>query len=164
VKSDGLSAGGNNLTEENPERCAATLPLPYTSPIHERRREMYIAGVQKTYGAWPSPISAEAVATQGLRMGGVAVDGEDVYWLEGRPKDGGRNVLMRVRPDGRRSEVTPSGFNVRTRVQEYGGGAFVLANRTAYFSMRPHRKSSWEWMKASVSIFLAAETVSALKE
>jgi len=95
---------------------------------------MYIAGVQKTYGAWPSPISAEAVATQGLRMGGVAVDGEDVYWLEGRPKDGGRNVLMRVRPDGRRSEVTPSGFNVRTRVQEYGGGAFVLANRTAYFS------------------------------
>ena len=95
---------------------------------------MYSAGVERAFGTWPSPISAEAVATQGLRMGGVAVDGDDVYWLEGRPKDGGRNVLMRVRPDGRRSEVTPSGFNVRTRVQEYGGGAFVLANRTVYFS------------------------------
>src|SRR5512145_119427 len=95
---------------------------------------MYSAGVQKGYGTWPSPISADAVATQGLRMGGVAVDGDDVYWLEGRPKDGGRNVLVRSSADGRRSEVTPQGFNVRTRVQEYGGGAFVLASRAVYFS------------------------------
>jgi dipeptidyl aminopeptidase/acylaminoacyl peptidase len=95
---------------------------------------MYSAGVQKGYGTWPSPISAEAVATQGLRLGGVAVDGDDVYWLEGRPNEGGRNVLIRTGADGRRSEVTPPGFNVRTRVQEYGGGAFVLANRAIYFS------------------------------
>jgi dipeptidyl aminopeptidase/acylaminoacyl peptidase len=67
-------------------------------------------------------------------MGGVAVDGDDVYWLEGRPNEGGRNVLIRVRADGRRSTMTPPGFNVRTRVQEYGGGAFVLANRAIYFS------------------------------
>jgi hypothetical protein len=95
---------------------------------------MYSAGVQRAYGTWPSDISAEAVATQGLRMGGVAVDGDDVYWLEGRPTDGGRNVLVRATADGGRSEVTPPGFNVRTRVREYGGGAFVLGNRAVYFS------------------------------
>ena len=95
---------------------------------------MYSAAVQNGYGTWPSPISAEAVAIQGLRIGGVAIDGDDVYWLEGRPNEGGRNVLMRATADGRRSAVTPPGFNVRTRVQEYGGGAFVLANRAVYFS------------------------------
>ena len=69
-------------------------------------REMYSACVHKGYGTWPSPISAEAVATQGLRMGGVAVDGDDVYWLEKRPNEGGRNVLIRMKADGRRITMT----------------------------------------------------------
>ena len=43
----------------------------------------------------PSPISAEAVAAQGIRLGSVAVDGADVYWLERRPHEGGRSVLVR---------------------------------------------------------------------
>jgi dipeptidyl aminopeptidase/acylaminoacyl peptidase len=90
--------------------------------------------VQRNYGTWPSPVSAAAVATLGLRLGGVAVDGDDVYWLEGRPKEGGRNVLIRSSADGRHRVVTPAGFNVRTRVQEYGGGAFVLADKAIYFS------------------------------
>ena len=55
------------------------------------------------YGTWPSPISAALVADQGLRLSAVTLDGDDIYWLEGRPAEGGRNVLVR-RTAGRRRE------------------------------------------------------------
>ena len=90
--------------------------------------------MQKPYGTWPSPISAQAVATQGVRLGSVAVDGGDVYWLERRPNEGGRSVLVRRRADGRHEDLTPQGFNVRTRVHEYGGGAYIVAGGKIYFS------------------------------
>ena len=87
-----------------------------------------------TYGTWPSPISAATVAAQGLRLGAVAVDGADIYWIEGRPHEGGRNVLVRRQPDGSTSDVIPPSFNVRSRVHEYGGGAYVVSQGTVYFS------------------------------
>ncbi|HKH70821.1 MAG TPA: prolyl oligopeptidase family serine peptidase [Vicinamibacterales bacterium] len=74
------------------------------------------------------------MASQGVRLGSVAVDGDDVYWLERRPNEGGRSVLVRRRADGRREELTPQGFNVRTRVHEYGGGAYIVAGGDIYFS------------------------------
>ena len=88
----------------------------------------------RPYGTWPSPISAEVVAAQGVRLGAVAVEGDEVYWLEGRPHEGGRNVLVRRRPDGTTADVIPSGFNVRSRVHEYGGGAYVVSRGVVYFS------------------------------
>jgi dipeptidyl aminopeptidase/acylaminoacyl peptidase len=90
--------------------------------------------VQKAYGTWVSPISAQVVAAQGLRLGAVSVDGDDIYWLEGRPTEGGRSVLVRRSPDGRHTDLTPPGFNVRTRVHEYGGGAYLVVNGEIYFS------------------------------
>ena len=90
--------------------------------------------MQRPYGTWPSPLSAEIVAAQGLRLGGVAVDGDDIYWLEGRPSEGGRTVLVRRTPDGRTVDVTPPPFYVRTRVHEYGGGAYVVDRGDVYFS------------------------------
>jgi dipeptidyl aminopeptidase/acylaminoacyl peptidase len=90
--------------------------------------------VQQPYGPWRSPLTAALVAAQGLRLGSVAVDGDDVYWLEGRPTEGGRSVLVRRRPDGTIDDVVPEGYNVRSRVHEYGGGAYVVSGGTAYFS------------------------------
>ena len=86
------------------------------------------------YGTWPSSISAERVASQSVRLGAVAVDGDDVYWLEGRPQEGGRNVLVRRRGDGVTADLVPDGFNVRSRVHEYGGGAYVVDRGNVYFS------------------------------
>ncbi len=54
-------------------------------------------------------------------------DGDDLLWLEGRPGDGGRATLVRLRPGGAPGDVSPPGVNVRTRVHEYGGGAFLAA-------------------------------------
>ena len=88
----------------------------------------------RPYGTWPSPISAERVASQSVRLGAVAVDGDDIYWLEGRPHEGGRNVLVRRRDDGSATDVVPEGFNVRSRAHEYGGGAYVVDRGNVYFS------------------------------
>jgi dipeptidyl aminopeptidase/acylaminoacyl peptidase len=90
--------------------------------------------VQKAFGTWPSPITADVVAAQGIRLSGVVIDGDDIYWLEGRPQQGGRNVLVRRRADGQIEDVTPPDFNVRTRVHEYGGGACVVSRGVVYAS------------------------------
>jgi dipeptidyl aminopeptidase/acylaminoacyl peptidase len=67
------------------------------------------------------------------------VDGADIYWLEGRPTEGGRHALVRWR-DGQVREVTPEHANVRTRVHEYGGGAFaVSAGSICYSEFSDHR-------------------------
>jgi dipeptidyl aminopeptidase/acylaminoacyl peptidase len=86
------------------------------------------------YGSWKSPITSDLIVAGTIGLGGVACDGEDIYWLEGRPTEGGRNVLIRRTPDGSVTDITPHPFNVRTRVHEYGGGSFVIADGTIYFS------------------------------
>jgi dipeptidyl aminopeptidase/acylaminoacyl peptidase len=79
------------------------------------------------YGSWSSPIEAATVARAGRRLGAAAIAADGaVWWAEGRPDEGGRVVLMRRPPDGQPEAVTPEGTNVRTRVHEYGGGAWCL--------------------------------------
>jgi dipeptidyl aminopeptidase/acylaminoacyl peptidase len=90
--------------------------------------------VHTAFGTWPSPISAALVAGQGLRLSAVSVLGDDVYWIEGRPQEAGRNVLVRRTADGSITDLTPTGFNVRTRVHEYGGRAYVVHDGVVYFS------------------------------
>ena len=82
------------------------------------------------YGSWPSPLSAAMTAAAGLRHSEPWF-GEDgsAWWLERRPTDEGRTTLVH---DG--EDVTPPGVNVRTRVHEYGGGAWFLHGDTAFFS------------------------------
>ncbi len=77
------------------------------------------------YGSWPSPISAASLAEAGVSMSDLRIAGGDVYWRESRPKERGRQVLMRLR-DGNIAELTPAEFNVRTRVHEYGGNSYVV--------------------------------------
>jgi dipeptidyl aminopeptidase/acylaminoacyl peptidase len=81
-----------------------------------------------------SEISAEFVARSALRFGNVALDGADIYWIEGRPQEGGRNVVVRRSVDGRIEDVTPPSANVRTRVQEYGGAAFIVRDGVIFYS------------------------------
>lgn len=79
------------------------------------------------FGSWRSPISAADVARGGRRLGApaIAADGA-VWWTEGRPEEGGRTVLVRRPRGGEPATATPEGFNVRSRVHEYGGGAWRL--------------------------------------
>ncbi len=86
------------------------------------------------FGFWKSPITSDLVAGESLRLGQIALSGEDIYWSEGRPAEGGRNVIVRLRPGGNPEDVQPPPFSARTRVHEYGGGAFVVDGETVYFS------------------------------
>lgn len=83
-------------------------------------------------GTWPSPITPESLAASGAAVGDVVPDGDDVWWTESRPDDGGRVTLVRWR-DGVATDVTPPGSNVRTRVHEYGGGAWWVDGGVAFY-------------------------------
>jgi len=94
-----------------------------------------MSGLQSTpYGSWKSPITADLIVGQTVRLGQIVVDGEDIYWIEMRPAEGGRNVIVKRTPDGKLTDMTSAGFNARTRVHEYGGGAFTVNKGTLYFS------------------------------
>jgi dipeptidyl aminopeptidase/acylaminoacyl peptidase len=86
------------------------------------------------YGSWRSPITSDLIVAGSLRLGEIRLDGEDIYWSEGRPTEGGRNVVVRQTPDGQVADVTPETFNVRSRVHEYGGGAYIVDRGVVYFS------------------------------
>jgi len=86
------------------------------------------------YGAWASPLDAARVTAGALRLGDIALDRGNVYWTEGRAVEGGRNVVVRRTPDGRTLDVTPGGFNVRSRVHEYGGAAMAVHDGDVYFA------------------------------
>ncbi|UNO39259.1 prolyl oligopeptidase family serine peptidase [Streptomyces sp. MST-110588] len=73
------------------------------------------------YGAWQSPIDARLVAVHDGRPEYVGAVGDEVWWTEPRPAEGGRRALIRRRPDGAEESVLPAPWNVRTRVIEYGG-------------------------------------------
>src|SRR5438309_6970615 len=86
------------------------------------------------YGGWRSPISASLIAAGGVSLAAPEIVDGDVYWLEGKPLEAGRVVLVRQTTDGSREELTPRPLSVRTRVHEYGGGAYTINGRTIFFS------------------------------
>src|SRR5574342_1061676 len=88
----------------------------------------------RPYGSWKSPLTSDLIVAETIGLAGTAIEGDDVYWMELRPKEGGRLVVVRRTPDGRTTDLTPAPFNARTRVHEYGGRAYVVAGGTAYFS------------------------------
>jgi dipeptidyl aminopeptidase/acylaminoacyl peptidase len=86
------------------------------------------------YGTWPSPISAAMVARASRSIRSPLADGNVVYWLESRPEEQGRSVVVRHDSAGIPRDITPADFNVRTRVHEYGGGAYHVVDGTVYFA------------------------------
>jgi len=85
-------------------------------------------------GTWSSPITAARVAAGVRPVGAPRLVGERVLWLQSLPEEGGRTAVASLDAAGRPRIVTPAPFNVRTRVHEYGGGAFAAAGDTVWFS------------------------------
>lgn len=86
------------------------------------------------YGSWPSPVSAATLTRSAAGLGGPVLDAGDVWWSELRPGEGGRVQLVRKQRNGPPTDVLPEGFSARTRVHEYGGGAWVVNDRVAFFA------------------------------
>ncbi|MBV9688114.1 MAG: prolyl oligopeptidase family serine peptidase [Ktedonobacteraceae bacterium] len=86
------------------------------------------------YGSWKSPITSELITSGSIRLASIVLDGQDVYWSESRPTEKGRTVIVCRVVDDKTTDVIPPAFNARTRVHEYGGGAFTASNGVLYFS------------------------------
>ena len=95
------------------------------------------------YGAWESPIAAAMLAADSVRLSGVLVDGEDALWLEGRPTESGRNVLVRCGRGGDTEDITPAPWNVRSRVHEYGGGAAIAHDGNVWLVNDSDQRLYW---------------------
>ncbi len=78
------------------------------------------------YGTWPSPLTAADIVAAGVGLSQPRFTGPHIYWLESRPTEGGRNVVVRRGPDGRCEDVNAAPLNARTRVHEYGGGDYLV--------------------------------------
>src|SRR5713226_221650 len=85
------------------------------------------------YGSWKSPITSDQIVKESIGLSQVRLDGDDIYWIEMRPSEGGRQVIVR-HSAGRMVDVTPREFNARTRVHEYGGGDYEVRGGVVYFS------------------------------
>lgn len=86
------------------------------------------------FGSWRSPITAGLITSSTVGLGQIALDGEDIYWSELRSWEQGRTVVVKQSINHPPTDVTPTGFNVRTRVHEYGGGSFLVGDRSVCFS------------------------------
>ncbi len=86
------------------------------------------------FGSWKSPITSDLIVAGSIGLGAIQLDGDDLYWIEMRPAEKGRYVVVRRTPDGITQDINPGKINVRTRVHEYGGGAYTVNNGIVYFS------------------------------
>jgi dipeptidyl aminopeptidase/acylaminoacyl peptidase len=86
------------------------------------------------YGSWESPIKSAELSSGTLRLGQTQYDNDDLYWIEGRPTEGGKQILVRREKNGTITDVSPRGFNVRTLVNEYGGAPYLVRNGKVFCS------------------------------
>ncbi|HKO84147.1 MAG TPA: S9 family peptidase, partial [Actinomycetota bacterium] len=96
------------------------------SPQHPSQKRAH------PYGLWPSPLDGEQVARQATAYDAVHTSGEAVCWLETRPSQDGRAVVVRWTADAGAADAVPAGFDVGSQVHEYGGGAYLPAGRTLF--------------------------------
>src|SRR5205085_2084106 len=106
------------LLISNPNKRASLMTTPRTAP----------------YGTWKSPITSDLIVKETVGLSQPRIDGSDIYWVEMRPSERGRQVIVRHSADGTRTDINPPEFNARTRVHEYGGGDYVVHDGTVYFS------------------------------
>ncbi|MCU1450799.1 MAG: peptidase family, catalytic domain protein [Acidimicrobiales bacterium] len=88
----------------------------------------------RRHGSWPSPITAALLVQDAVSLGQVEVGGDRVWWLEGRPAEAGRQVVVTWARGEEPHDVVPEGFSARTTVHEYGGGSYATYEETVFFS------------------------------
>ena len=86
------------------------------------------------YGSWKSPLTSDLIVSGAVGLTLPAIEGEDIYWVELRPTEAGRSVIVKRSASGETVDINPPPFNARTRVHEYGGGDYVVHQGIVYFS------------------------------
>ncbi|MDB5871273.1 MAG: peptidase [Ramlibacter sp.] len=92
------------------------------------------ASTTAPFGTWKSPLGGQRVAAGVKPLSAPRISGDSIFWLEGQPAEAGRVAAIRKTASGAPEVITPAPFNVRSRVHEYGGGAYAVDGNTVYFS------------------------------
>jgi len=87
------------------------------------------------FGSWRSPITAELVTQSAPSLDQPQFDGDTLYWLQSRPWESGRTVIMRRLADGTVEDMLPAPLSARTRIHEYGGAPYLVADNWLYFCL-----------------------------
>lgn len=99
------------------------------------------------YAHWKPIISAEDVYKKFTYFLYPQAFDTGLFWIEGRPSEGGRFVLVMKNPKGEISDITPREFSVRTRVLEYGGQAYTVHGTDLYFVNFKDQRIYWQNLK-----------------
>jgi dipeptidyl aminopeptidase/acylaminoacyl peptidase len=89
---------------------------------------------KKAFGSWNSAITTDLMLSDSVGLGEISAYGNDIYWIEMRPQEKGRYVVVKRSPDGQRTDVIPPEFNARSRVHEYGGGSYIMTDKGLVFT------------------------------
>src|SRR5437764_1876150 len=136
-------AGGLSMSNDQPPATAGGFGLLALSSfpaiiafsaLQKLREESRSAVTIAPYGSWKSPITSDLIVKEMIGLSQPRLDGEDIYWIEMRPSERGRQVIVRRSADGATTDINPSEFNARTRVHEYGGGDYVVHDGVVYFA------------------------------
>jgi dipeptidyl aminopeptidase/acylaminoacyl peptidase len=90
--------------------------------------------IEAPYGSWVSPITSDLIVKDSIKLSQAKLVSGILYWVESRPNEAGRCVLVRRLPTGMIEDITPEPFSVRSRVHEYGGGAYTVGDGFIIFS------------------------------
>ena len=81
------------------------------------------------YGSWESTITPQKIIEGGLRFSEIRSNSSELYFLEGRPEEAGRYVIVKQNSSGKIEDVIPENFNSRNAVHEFGGGSFAVGKK-----------------------------------
>lgn len=84
------------------------------------------------FGRWPSPISTKTLTQNTVRLSEPQVSGKDYYWLESRPEESGRSVLVQQKPGQKPQDILPKSISIKTRAHEYGGASYLITGDTLF--------------------------------
>jgi len=85
------------------------------------------------YGSWKSAIDADQLVQGSVRLSEASLVDGRCYWLESRPAEKGRSVLVQHCPKRGRRDITPAPLSVRSKAHEYGGASYLVSDNTVYF-------------------------------
>lgn len=86
------------------------------------------------FGSWESPITTDLMLEDNVGLGEISIFNNEIYWIEMRPQEKGRYVIVKQTAAGEHIDVLPPEYNARTRVHEYGGGSYLITEKGVVFS------------------------------
>ena len=125
-----------SISFEKPAKEWLSVYFPILLPVRlaTLQEDTLVPAKIAPYGSWKSPITSDLIAGGSIGLNQPRIDGQNIYWVEMRPLEAGRQVIVRRDASGSIIDVNPAPFNARTRVHEYGGGDYTSGSGTVYFS------------------------------